>query len=495
MLARGGRGVGRRRPGLGALAALTALAAVARFATLDAQGFWLDEAATVELLRLDLGSMLHRIPDAESTPPLYYLMAWAWSKLFGLDEVGLRSLSALLGTALVPAAYAAGRRLCSDRVGLGVAALAAVNPLLVWYSQEARSYALLVLLAGLSLWAFARLLDGEGGRAPLVWWAVASALALTTHYFAAFLVLPEAAWLATRPELRRRVAAPVAVVVATALALVPLALYQRSLGLASFIAGESLIARVARAAKNMLVGFDAPLETALAAAAVLIAVGAMAAALALARGTERSGALTALALGAVAVAIPALLAVAGVDYLDTRNLIGAWPALAIAPAAGLVAAGRAGLAGLAALCAFGVAAVVGVAVTPAWQRDDWRGMAEALGPPDEERAIVVQPASGRRPLAIYMPGLRSLPAAGARVGEIAVLHPVRRDVGDEHPQPPPRSLPPPFPGYEVAERRFTESYSVVVLRAVAEPRGVTPGGATGLALSRGDPVAGLEQPP
>ena len=71
-----------------ALAALTALAAVLRFATLDAQSFWFDEAVTVHLLQLDLGEMLERIPDSESTPPLYYLLAWLWSKAFGPGEVG-----------------------------------------------------------------------------------------------------------------------------------------------------------------------------------------------------------------------------------------------------------------------------------------------------------------------------------------------------------------------------------------------------------------------
>jgi mannosyltransferase len=478
-----------------ALAALTALAAVARFATLDAQGFWLDEAATVELLRLDLGGMLHRIPEAESTPPLYYLLAWLWSKVFGLGEVGLRSLSALLGSALVPAVYAAGRRLCSERVGLAAAALAAVNPLLVWYSQEARSYALLALLAAVSLWAFARLIDGEGGLAPLVWWTLASALALATHYFAAFLVLPEAAWLVSRPELRRRVAVAVAAVAATAAALVPLALTQRSLGLASFIAEEPLLERVARAAKNMLVGFDSPLETALALGSLLIAASATVAAFALARDRERSGALTALALGAVAVAIPVLLAALGLDYVDTRNLIGAWPALAVAIAAGLVAAGRAGLVALALLCAIGIAAVVGVASTPAWQRDDWRGMAEALGEPRGPRAIVVQPASGRRPLALYMPGLRALPAAGAPVSEILVLHPAQRNVPGEHPLPPPPTLPPPVPGFEVSDQRLTDTYAVVVLRASAGAPQLNPKQATTLVLSPGEPVAVLEQAP
>ena len=105
-----------------------ALAAIARFATLDEQSFWYDEAVTVGLLEMDFGDMLDRIPESESTPPLYYAVAWLWAKVFGTGEVGLRSLSALCGTAFIPVIYAIGARAAGVRVGLVAAALAALNP-------------------------------------------------------------------------------------------------------------------------------------------------------------------------------------------------------------------------------------------------------------------------------------------------------------------------------------------------------------------------------
>ena len=472
--------------------ALTALAAVVRFATLDVQGFWLDEAATVHLVRMDLGGMLDRLSDSESTPPLYYVLAWLWTRAFGSGEVGIRSLSALIGTAFVPVAYAAAAELCSRRVGIAVAALAAVSPLSVWYSQEARAYSLLALLTAVALWAFARVLERPSGRS-LAAWAAASALALATHYFAAFMVLPQAAWLVARPDYRRRALPAVAVGVAAALALTPLALHQRSLGLASFIASESLPERLARAGKNLLVGFDSPLETVLALAAVLVALAGVVAAVLAARGRERSGAGLAAALGVVAVAIPLVLAIFDVDYLDSRNLLGAWLPLMIVPAAGLVT-WRAGRAGIAALCALGLASIAGVALTPAWQRDDWRGMAAALGPADGPRAVVIQPASGRVPLALYMPGLPPMPAAGAAVREIALVTPVRRDLGGEHAAPPPRNLPPAAPGFELAARELADGYTVVVLRAKRD-QVVSVTRAQGLALRRGEPVAVERQLP
>src|SRR5215218_3444000 len=95
------------------LIALTVAGAALRFGTIDLQSFWFDESVTARLVRDDLFGMLDRIPGGESTPPLYYVVAWLWTKPFGTGEIGLRSLSALAGTATVPVAYAAAARLVS----------------------------------------------------------------------------------------------------------------------------------------------------------------------------------------------------------------------------------------------------------------------------------------------------------------------------------------------------------------------------------------------
>src|SRR4051794_41772454 len=86
--------------------------------------------------------MLSTIPRTESTPPLYYLLAWVWAKLFGTGEAGLRSLSAVIGTATVPVVWRAARGFFTTRrVALAAAALAAGDPDFLWDSPEARSYA------------------------------------------------------------------------------------------------------------------------------------------------------------------------------------------------------------------------------------------------------------------------------------------------------------------------------------------------------------------
>src|SRR5436305_1457266 len=100
------RAVAPRGRHLIALVAITALAAALRFATLGHQSLDFDEAYTAGLvLPGSLGHMLSQLPKTESSPPLFYVLDWIWTRPFGLGEVAVRFLPALAGTALVPVTY------------------------------------------------------------------------------------------------------------------------------------------------------------------------------------------------------------------------------------------------------------------------------------------------------------------------------------------------------------------------------------------------------
>jgi 4-amino-4-deoxy-L-arabinose transferase-like glycosyltransferase len=456
---------------LAALAGITVLAAVLRFATLDVQSFWFDEAATVGVLDRSFGGMLEAVPRGESTPPLYYVIAWLWSRPFGLGEVGLRSLSALLGTVTVPVAFLAARELAGARVALWVAALAAVSPFLVWYSQEARSYALLVLLGGLAVWLFARLLRAPRARDAALW-ALVAALALATHYFALFLVAPQALWLLLAAPRRWTLPAVGAVGLAGA-SLLPIALDQQRAELAGFIDDGSLAVRAAQVVKQLALGFDSPVEPVTAATAVAIVVAGVA--LALWRGRRHVGIRVAAILGLAAIVLPVGLALGGTDYLLTRNVIPAWLPLAVVVVAGLTGAGgrreeepalarRAGTATLALLAVLGLVSTIGVAFVGEWQREDWRGAARAIGPP-AARAILVTEPSHAVPVALYRPRSAPPQVEPLLVEEVIAL--ARRDEdGDGD-----RALAPGTDfiaslGLRVAERRVEPTYEL--LRLVPE---------------------------
>src|ERR1700742_943958 len=187
----------RRWALVAAVAGLTAAGAAIRFGPLGVQSFHHDEVNTVmRVIPGSFGQMLHEVKTSESNPPLYYVLAWGWARGFGRDEWGIRSLSALVGTLTVPVGYAIGRQLSGRRVGLILTGLLAFDPMLIWYSQEARSYALLVFFGALSFLFFLRALDSGGRPRELAIWAVPSALALGSHYFAFFAVGIEGVWLA-----------------------------------------------------------------------------------------------------------------------------------------------------------------------------------------------------------------------------------------------------------------------------------------------------------
>src|SRR5436305_13199 len=100
------------------VAGVTGVGGVLRFATLGAQSYWFDEAQAAHELHLSLWSMLSSMVGHETNPPLYFVLGWIWVRVFGAGEVGLRSLSALAGTALIPIIYLGGSELVSRRAGV-----------------------------------------------------------------------------------------------------------------------------------------------------------------------------------------------------------------------------------------------------------------------------------------------------------------------------------------------------------------------------------------
>src|ERR1700742_4324252 len=387
----------RRWALVAAVAGLTAAGAAIRFGPLGVQSFHHDEVITVmRVIPGSFGQMLHEVKASESNPPLYYVLAWGWARAFGRDEWGVRSLSALFGTLTVALGYPIGRRLASRRVGLILAALLAFNPMLIWYSQEARSYALLVFFGALSFLFFLRALDSRGRPRELALWAVASALALGSHYFAFFSVGIEAVWLAVALRHRWKAVLPaLAAVGAAGAALLPLIAAQTNPNHIGWIEESALGERFFQTGVSFLIGETGHViaEPPRVHYAVLPALGVALAALALlALGTrrERRGGAIALVVGLGVLALAGAAALAGKDYVVERNLLPALVPLAAVVALGLRAT-RAGVAGMlvaVALGAYWLAFDVYVTQTPNLQRPDYRGVATALGPARVPRALV-----------------------------------------------------------------------------------------------------------
>jgi hypothetical protein len=467
------------------LAALLALAAALRFATLDLQSLWYDEAFTpVHVLHSGLGATLRTVVHTENTPPLYYILLWAWSRVFGSGAVELRSLSAIAGLGTVAVAWAIGIELGSRRIATTLAAIVAVNPLFVWYSQEARAYILLALFGALSYLFFER-----ARRRPEAWplalWALFSVLALLTHYFAVFLLAPEAALLLWRAWLRRGVPVasgtrgspgsrePVAtgartsprraVLLATGAvavagaALVPLIVSQGGHG-TQWIGRWKLSSRLIAIPQYYVLGpSGSPLGHGLLLGGCLLIGAALLLWPRLAR-AEQDTVLVAAGVGVVAIAVPLLLALGGVDYLAPRNLIAAFVPLtaALATLLGARRSGNAGVGLAVAICIAGLAVVIDVDRSPRLQRGDWHGLARVLPAGDTARAIVT-PELGSAPLEYYLPGLTRLgTGANTTAAEIDLVgySPIRAGAAR-----------PPAPGFRLVEHRSVHGLVVYRFRA------------------------------
>jgi 4-amino-4-deoxy-L-arabinose transferase-like glycosyltransferase len=385
---------------------LVVLAAVIRILVINNQSFWADEALTAFEARLPFGAMIHTVLHVETTPPLYFVLVWGWRHAFGSGTVALRSISTLAGIAVVPIAYLCGRELASRRAGVIAAAFVAFNPFLIWYSQEARAYMLLVALCGASFLWFAR-----ARRAPtrrnLAWWAVWSGLALMTHFFAGFLVALEAVWLLWVARTRVAAAAvAVAVVAIVEVAMLPFALIDTGHG-AGWIAAIPQKNRIANAIAewgvSILFRQTSVTEALLGGAAVVI----VAVLLTIFGGDRRTrdAVITGAVAGGFVWVAPLLLSHVGQDYFLSRNVMPAVVPLAVALGAACAAPRTRWLGGgvAAALLAMFAVAAVRVQTHPYLERPNWRAVAHALGPATVPRAILAADGTTADPLKIYLP--------------------------------------------------------------------------------------------
>jgi len=427
------------------LAALTLLGAALRLSTLGLQSFWFDEAFTpVHVLHPSLFKTLHSITQTENSPPLWYIVEWVDYRVLGTSEWALRLPSALAGIALVPVAWGIGRELAGRAAAIGTAAIIAVSPIFVWYSQEARVYSLYALATGVVMLCFLRVLSRPEDRGRMIVFAIAGALALLTHYFTAFLIAPMAVWLLWRPETRRRCIPALVAIGVVGLALIPLVSAQGGRN-TNWIGEWALKSRLESIPQYFLTGYNGgplghsiellvalPLLGACAlgvwrliegpgagasASGSLGAVAPGAAAGTVGGGGEsedsryRRGAAISLSLAACGFGIPIVLAIGGADYLAPRNVLGA-----MVPTAALIAVlatwPRTWPYG-AALLALGVAGLMAITIdidlSPRLQRGDWRGLARTIPAGGPERAYTTV-LFGSAPLQHYIPGLKKLHA-------------------------------------------------------------------------------------
>jgi hypothetical protein len=143
---------------------------------------WIDEAISVHEASQSYGQMLHLLRTTDVHPPLYFTLLWAVIHGTGSTaELIVRIPSVVPGVLLVAVAFYAARDVWDRRTARFAAVVATIGPAAVWYSQDARMYALFMLFGTVGAWALVRVLRTGRWRDVAVLVASCAAL-LWTQY-------------------------------------------------------------------------------------------------------------------------------------------------------------------------------------------------------------------------------------------------------------------------------------------------------------------------
>lgn len=178
------------------LLAITWVAFLLRVFNLAGQSLWRDEVDAIRFSNWPLSQLLAGLFREGHNGPLFFLLLRPWRALTGNSEFALRYPSALLGMLAVPLGYLLARHLgYNRRIGLLLSLLLATSPYLIWYGQEAKMYALLLVLVTVAFIAYLKALTlspGEGEKRDWFWWVIfviATSLSFYTHILSPLMLI------------------------------------------------------------------------------------------------------------------------------------------------------------------------------------------------------------------------------------------------------------------------------------------------------------------
>lgn len=125
------------------------------------KSFWEDEAFTAHvaaggLERISQYSKLDSRHIYMNHQPLMYIVASYWGRLFGYNELGLRSLSIIFAVLTLVFAYLFASESFGQRTAIFAMILLAISPLFIMYAHNARYYSFLAFQTVLAVYAMYR---------------------------------------------------------------------------------------------------------------------------------------------------------------------------------------------------------------------------------------------------------------------------------------------------------------------------------------------------
>ena len=158
-----------------------------RTGTLTLQSLWVDEGYALYFTDGNFVKVMHTIVQPQHNGPLFYFLLFWWRRVAGDSDFAVRYLSVVLNVLTLPLLFRWARRLFTERTALIACWLFAFSPFSLWFAQEAKMYALHMLVAtASSLMLTEAFLQGRWWRWAL--YAFLTSTVLYSHFFGAFLV-------------------------------------------------------------------------------------------------------------------------------------------------------------------------------------------------------------------------------------------------------------------------------------------------------------------
>lgn len=184
----------RRKPALSLILVLVILGGWLRVWRIGSQSLWFDEVFSRNVAVMsDIPTIARDGVAGDVHPPLYFMLLNVWTHFVGDSAVALRMLSALIALLALPAYYHLGRLLFDRRTGTIALLLGAISPFQIYYAQEARQYALSIMLAAWAAIGLIALIRGKRYGWPL--YVLGAVGGLYTHYFTGLMLAAIHLWL------------------------------------------------------------------------------------------------------------------------------------------------------------------------------------------------------------------------------------------------------------------------------------------------------------